>query len=462
MSMARGTEIKWSEDEDIIGAIQHNGTIAGAARFMNVPVTSLKSHIDRIGARKRVDEILAAATAARAKASATRAASTPPPEEANAQDPGVLQGSAGSITVTLPASAGDPKLGDYASLLIERGLEPSDWTVTSLKANKWNAMTSDKATGDNRIVEMHQWTVVLKPAAKLVMWMPAVHVPRVKQTRVGPPASEKPVTIVVESDHQIPYNDERLHNASVSMLRDLYKKHRLSEQIYLGDTMDLPTISRHPDHPAAAATPKACVQGAYNMLREKRETAPDIRVRKLLGNHDWRIQGEQLARAERMYGLAPAQRWEDEDEPSAALHVNNLLHLPELGIELVEDPRGWQHAEVEIVPGVGGLVGRHGWLTGENTAGRSLSKRGRSLIVGHTHKREHVFQWDPSTGVERQAVVCGTMSLCRDERFPHFAVLDNWLPGLVVVTVWPDTRFTIEHAGWTGDHLRWRDLSWVG
>lgn len=364
-----------------------------------------------------------------------------------------------TVTVTTPAAA-NAQLGDYAAMLRERGLDPADWTVVSVKANEWDAMTSDKATGDNRVVRMGQWTITLKPAAHRILAMPAVHVPSVKRTSVGPPPSERPETIVVEGDHQVPYHDPALHLASLHMLRDLAKKHRLAEHVFLGDTADFPTISRHDDHPAATAPPQEVIQGTYGLLREKAEAAPNVRRRKLKGNHDWRLESEQLKRAERLYGIAPAQRWEDLQPECPALHLNRLLHLPELGIELVEDPRGWEHAEVELVPGPRGLVVRHGWLHGAKTAENSLRKRGRSIIVGHIHRREQVFVWDPSMGCERVGVVAGTMSLVRNERYPHYTTLDNWLQGCVLVTRWPDGDFVVEHAHWNGEQLRWHDQSW--
>lgn len=365
-------------------------------------------------------------------------------------------------TVTVTTAAGQtPDLGAYDLILERRGLDPADWTVVSVKANQWDAMTSDKAEGDNRIVTMYQHTITLKPSARLVLIQPAVHVPPVKRTRPpGPAVGQKPVTILVEGDHQAPYHDPDLHAASIFMLRDLARKHRLSEHIFLGDTMDLPTISRHNDHPASRATPNECIQAAYALLREKAETAPNIRRRKIKGNHDWRIDSEQLTRSERMYGIRPAKRWEDTEEELPALHLNRLLHLPELGIELVEDPRGWEHAEIELVPGPQGLVVRHGWLTGENTAEKSAKARGRSIIFGHVHRAEDIAFWDPSMECPRQGVVCPAMCLTRDKRFPHFAVLDRWMQGAVIVTTWPDGEFAIERALWKAGELRWRDQTW--
>lgn len=445
--MAGHNRYTWPSDDELVQVVLQSPSKEVAAETLGVSRGALDH---QIRVRKLTDQINGSTV------QVSRA-----PQEATEQPSGVRV-TDDAVYVTMPRSGRELKLGDYETLLRERGLDPSEWVVTSLKANTWNAMTSDKATGDNRIVDMKQWTIVLKPAPHRVLIMPAVHIPVVKRTRVGPPASEKPETIIVEGDHQIPYHDPKLHAASVEMLGDLYKKHRLAEQVYLGDTGDYSTISKHPDHPAAAATPNECVQGSYNVLREKREKVPNIRVRKLKGNHDWRIEGEQLARSERMYGISPATRWEDKDKELPALHLDRLLHLPELGIELVEDPRGWQHAEVELVGGPRGLVVRHGWLTGAKTAEASVKKRGRSIIIGHIHRREHAFIWDPSMECERQGVVAGTMSLVRDLRFPHFTTLDNWLQGCVIVTRWPDGHFVVEHAVWNGEALRWRDYAWRG
>jgi hypothetical protein len=269
---------------------------------------------------------------------------------------------------------------------------------------------------------------------------------------------ETPELIVIEGDHQIPYHDPSLHAASLAALRHFHERENLTEHVFLGDTGDFPTISKHADHPSAMASVNEVIQGCYDVLRAKREAAPNARARKLKGNHDWRLEGELLLRSERMYGIKPADTGNGAQLP--ALSLQNLLHLDALGIELVEDPRGWSHGEVELVSGIGGLVVRHGWLTGQNTAQRSMLKRGRSLVVGHTHSREHVFVWDPSASVERQAAVAGTMSLVRDQRFPHFATCDNWLQGFITVTRWPDGEFAIEHARWDGKALHWRDRRW--
>lgn len=429
--MAGKVQIDWPSDDELVALVEREGSKANAARALGVHRRTFTDRLERISRQRGPEEPV-----------------------------GVRQ-IGDKATITLPAAEG-AKLGKIEDLIRESGLDPNDWVIGPIGLSKWNAMTSDKKTGDNRIVEMRQWKVTLLPHPRLVLVQPAVHVPPVKRRRVGPPASDKPELIVVESDHHAPFHCKPLHEASVAALRDLAKKHRLAEHVYLGDTGDYSNTSKHADHPATMnVTPNLCIQVSYDLLREKREAAPNIRVRKLKGNHDWRLESEQLMRAERMYGIAPATEWGNEPE-KPALHLDRLLHLPKLGIELVEDPRGWMQAEVELVPGLYGLVCRHGWISGANTAERSVRARGRSIIVGHIHKREHKFIWDPSAQCERQGVVCPTMAEARSERSTqtHYMALDTQLQGFVIVTRWPDGDFCIEHAKWNGNTLRWRDYSW--
>jgi hypothetical protein len=342
--------------------------------------------------------------------------------------------------------APDAKASTVEALIRENGLDPAEWIVVSTTINRWDGPVKGGGTQPLRQVK-----VTLRRKPEHVFPVVARHVPaivRPKNVRRDP---SRPRLVIVEGDHQAPYFDPELDAAATAMHADLQP----DEQVFLGDGLDLPTASRHADHPAAQASPQECIDAYYAILRRRREAAPGARARKLKGNHDWRLESYLLDHAAKFYGLRPA----DSDVP--ALSLQNLLALDALGVELVEDPRGWDHGEVELVEGQRGLVVRHGWLTGANTAGRSLAKRGRSLLVGHTHGREHVFAWDPSAGVERQAAVVGTMSRVRHREFPHFAVSDSWLQGLATVAIWPDGSFMIEHARWDGRALHWRDRRWT-
>ena len=435
--------------EQIEAAVAEHGSMRAAAAALGMNESTVRRRLKRAG-----------------KSTPAPSGQTPGPEKVGV----TVDHEKGEATITGPPSAAVG--GTVEELIRENGLDPEEWIVASTTLNKYNALGArDPETGKNPVIVMRQVKVTLRRRPE-AFFPRAVTPAESFKLRKAPRVrrdSNRPRLAIVEFDHQAPYHDPALDAAATAMHADLQP----DEQVFGGDLMDFPTISRHPDHPAAMAGAQECLVAGHGILVRRREAAPNARARKLKGNHDWRPEWELLTRAERMYGLRPV----GEDIP--ALSLRGLLHLDALGVELVEHPLGWEHAEVELVPGTAGLVVRHGWLTGANTAGRSLAKRGRSLIVGHTHTREHVFQWDPSAELERQAAVAGTMSRVRgeafearlrtaaglsgdvDNLFPHFAVLDNWLQGLVTVTTWPDGCFLIEHARWENGALHWRDRRWT-
>jgi hypothetical protein len=346
-----------------------------------------------------------------------------------------------------------PNLGDLDGLIRSRGLDPAEWVVLTTTVNEWEALAHGGGPdGEPRIVTLHQLKATLKRRSVVQLVSPAVHVPElVKPARRRRPKADRPRLVVIEGDHQAPYHDPQLDAAVTAWVADLQP----DEHVFLGDGMDLPTISRHKDHPDPyfMAEPQDCINAYYDILRRRAEAAPHARRRKLKGNHDFRLEDEQLTRAERMVGIAPAY------EERAALSVHRLLHLETLGVELIEDARGWQHAEVELVPGRGGLVVRHGFVTGHNTAERTLKKLGQSVIVGHDHGKESTWQLAYPDRLLLQAHVAGTMSLC-NEVWPHFAVQPDWHQGCMTATIWPDGRYLVEHAVWDAGKLHWRDRRW--
>lgn len=335
-------------------------------------------------------------------------------------------------------------LPDGEALARSRGFDLDEWEIVGARVNEWEGPI--KGGG---IRTFHQLRVQLRKKISLTMLSPAVHVPAVLPNRPRTPRQTGgPQIIVIEGDHQAPYEEPALHEASLRFLQDVQP----DGHVFLGDTLDFATISRHKDNPVHNATPMESIQQGYNILRAKREAAPNAWAVKLPGNHDWRLASEQLLRAERTYGIRPA---DDGTPQEDAFSINRLLHLEALGIKYVEDKRGWEHGEFEITPE---LVVRHGWLTGHNTGGRTLEKLGRTVIVGHTHGKEHVFKLQYGSGDPKliQAVVAGTMSRLD---FPY-AVKPNWHQGYVVATVWPDGKHYIDHAIWDDGALYWRGDRW--
>jgi len=332
-------------------------------------------------------------------------------------------------------------LGEIEDKIREYGLDPAEWQVVTSKINQWEAQGPE-----GEIIPLKQFTFALKRIVSLALLSPATHVPALVKSKRVKRSKTEPDIIVVEGDHQIPYHDPDVDACVNELVGDLQPQ----EHIFLGDTLDYPTISRFPDHPAAMATPQECVDQGYAMLRRRAENAPNAKRFKLEGNHDARPAKELLSRAERLYGLAPA----GEVEP--ALSHRRLLHLDALGIELVTDIRGWEHAEIEIVPGRDGLVVRHGFVVGQNTPKKTLDKLGRSFICGHVHEAESVWRLDYPEKVLKWGHV--NASMCRNDGiFPHFQVNPAWNQGCSVVMRWPNGKWNIERATFDGGVLYWRD-----
>lgn len=353
-----------------------------------------------------------------------------------------LKGDTAKITTPLAA---DVELGDMDDMIRSRGLEPADWEVEKVTINEREGLGKDR-----EVTTFRQLRINLVRRMSFELLSPAQHVPSINtKSRAGRASSEEPEFIVVEGDHQVPYHDPALHEASLMFLADTQPQ----RHIFLGDTVDLPNISRHNDNAVFNASVQECIQKGYELLREKREAAPNARAVKLAGNHDWRLPAELLARAERLSGIKPADTGNGPEED--ALSLSRLMHFDALGIEYICPPQGWQHGEVELSSD---LVVRHGWLTGAKTAEKTLAKLGRSAIVGHGHQREHAFKLAYGSGPpkQRQAVVAGTMSRLD---LPY-VVNPDWSQGFVTVTLWPDGNFIIEHAVWMDGSLYWRDKRW--
>jgi hypothetical protein len=92
-----------------------------------------------------------------------------------------------------------------------------------------------------------------------------------------------------------------------------------------------------------------------------------------------------------------------------------------------------------------------------NSAEKSLAKRGVSILFGHLHRRQTLYHWNASLELEQQAHVLGTMSLTRSNRYPGFAVCDDWTQGFSTCQVFPDGSWVVDHALWNGECLTWRD-----
>jgi transposase-like protein len=348
---------------------------------------------------------------------------------------------------TVTSAAGpDVQLGDLDQLLRDRGLDPAEWEVRGATVNEWDGFLRD-ADGEPRVVRLRQLKAHLRRRVAVAWLFPAVevaerHLPAERPSRLPAGWLEW-----IGGDQQAPYHDEVLHQAVLRWLAEVQP----DGLTLTGDTLDNTTISRHPDRPYWNATPQECIDAGYRLLSEYRDAAVNARMRKLRGNHDWRLESELLTRSERMFGLAPAQIPGTEQVPGYS--IRRLLHLDALGVELVgREGDDWKLSEVALSPSV---TVRHA-----PPAREKMIRLGRSVVAGHTHRQAikpvTCFDADDRPAV-RWLVETGTLSRTDGLGYDEHP---DWQPGFATCTFDADGSPHFELASWDGRRLHWRGETW--
>lgn len=337
-------------------------------------------------------------------------------------------------------------LGDLDGLLRRRGLNPDEWQVTHVGVNEWEAYAGRDDAGEPLVQLLRQLKCTLKKRVDLDWFFPAVDVAERYVPERGTKLAGGELVVFV-GDQQADYHDEELHQAFLRWLADVQPE----RGVLLGDTLDLPTISRHPDRPHWNSTPQACVNAGFRLLSDYRDAAPATAWQKLRGNHDWRLESELLTRAERTFGIAPADIPGEEQVPGHS--IRRFLHLDRLGIELVgREGDDWKLAEVAVGPG---LVARHSAPTREKWL-----RLGRDIIAGHTHRQSltRVTSFDADDKpVIRTIIEAGCM--CRTDGL-GYDEHSNWQGGFVTATVLADGTYSYDLATWRHGRLAWRGEQW--
>lgn len=358
--------------------------------------------------------------------------------ESGVERPGVVVEGDRARLVTEPGSNVD--LGDLDGILRDRGLSPDDWVVERLVVNEWDAVSKDD-DGEPVVTTLRQLKAFLKRRVVLPWVLPAVEVEerwRPSETLVKPAGGWLQW---VGGDQQAGYHDAVLHEAVCRWLADVQP----DGMSLVGDTLDLPTISRHMDSSWNLSV-QQCIDQGYRLLSDYRDAAPGSVIKKLRGNHDFRLESELLTRAERMFGVRPAE----EDVP--ALSLRRLLHLDKLGIELVGgEGDDWRLAEIWLSEEV---VVRH---DGPKPNARRVQA---DVISGHDHRQGIVFQteWVSGNPVVYANVRCGTLAMTRGGL--GYAKDPDWQPGFATCTLRPDGSRHYELATWRGGKLHWRGETW--
>lgn len=338
-----------------------------------------------------------------------------------------------------------PHMDDPDAMLIERGLDPSEWQIEGATINEW-----DGPAGEGTTITYHQAKLQLKRRRPLELLLPG----RQPMVRIGGPARKAPQRdsrlVVMVGDQQAPYHDETLHRLFTDWLTD----NQPDEGVLVGDTVDFPDISRHADNPEQDATVQECIDSGVQILHDYAMAAP-TKWTKLMGNHDERIRNYQINQAAKLYGVRPGLL-PGEVAGHAALSIPHLLRLDELGINFI-DPNGKYDQAQHTLSKY--LAVRHGWLAAKG-AGRSalstLDHLGYSIVVGHTHRQSIVHQTKHDIdGTTSTRVGVETGCMCKIGL--GYAVAEDWQNGFATATIWPDGEFHIDLATYVNGRIYWRD-----
>ena len=341
------------------------------------------------------------------------------------------------------------ELKDAEELMRERGFSVDEWRVDRAVVNEWGLSAE---TGE----PYKQLKLNLVRKIDLGWVFPAADPKPVRpKPKVRKATSTRPQTVVLIGDHQAPYNSEPAHQAFLRWVEDV----KPDRGVHVGDLIDLPTVSRHADSAVYNASVQDCLNAGYRILSDMVLASPQTSWQYMLGNHDQRLRSELLNRAERMFGIRPADI-PGQPQSEDALSLRRLLRLDDLRIELVNNEAGYQHNEVRLTDT---FAVRHGWLTGQNPSKRSMEVLNASVAVGHTHaKRSHWRTTYDHEGIPtvHSGTELGTMS--QTGSGIGFTVRPDWQPGWATVQVWPDGLTQVDHAVYheREDCVLWRNQRW--
>jgi hypothetical protein len=234
--------------------------------------------------------------------------------------------------------------------------------------------------------------------------------------------------------------------------------------VILGDTLDLPVMSKYKTHPSYEGLMRPTIQACHDWLAAVAQTCDDVRM--LEGNHDLRLQDYVMQNAKEAFGLKRAM-----DPPDAwpVVSVPYLLCLEELGIEYVP---GYPICRVELAPNLVMIHGKKLKLE------QVITDEKVCVVQGHTHHAKVTyFQYRSDKATKQQRWVASPGCLCRtDGAVPgvNHAIdprshqpIDNpqdWQQGLGIIEYHEDGSTTpiYEHAPIEGGVARWRGREFSG
>lgn len=348
-----------------------------------------------------------------------------------------------------------PILDDPDQMIIDRGLDPEKWYIDAVTVNEW-----DGPQTDGTIVRYYQAKFTAKRKRPEHTLQPVRSDGWVRSLHRPGNLGAKPELVVIVGDQQTPFHDPHLHELFCVWL----KANRPHRAVNLGDLMDFPDISRHPDDPVNVADAQECLQSGYDVHRGYVDASLDTYWSWMPGNHDWRLYDYLLKNAPRAAGIRRVDTPEATGE--AVQRIDFLTRTDELGIKFVDPGGPYDLAQVNLSQN---LAVRHGWIVrpkGGASAYATLEKTGYSILVGHTHRQSIVQHTVPEIdGRPRQLLAAEIGCMCRIDgqardangrRFPSYTPMADWQQGFATAMIYPDGKFKVDLASYVNGALMWQ------
>jgi hypothetical protein len=326
-----------------------------------------------------------------------------------------IDGDEGTIT-TAPSTK--LILDDPDTMLEQRGLDPSEWVIDSLRANEYQGPASAEhaeKTGENKITYYQtRFNVVRKNPELQIM------APRTDGWIAPPKAAYDPrqsFLVAIVGDQQAPFHDPELHRCFLAWLEENQPERGIS----LGDTYDFPDIRPgHRVYPRHNADVTECLQVGYDLFRGYVQASPGTQWDKLIGNHDERITNILLDKPVTR-PMAEIRRPLDPDG-SGGEYLHSLSHagrLDELGINVIETGGSYEHGQINLSKY---LAVRHGWIARKGAGSSALATLEHtrySIVVGHTHRQSIVHHTSASIDGQINTLAAAEAGcMCRVEQIP--------------------------------------------
>lgn len=339
-------------------------------------------------------------------------------------------------------------LGKLADLLHKAGIDVDEIkSVKKIRLNEWQTAHKDE-DGNAVVTDLKSSQIVIEPKWEEGPQWPVVQ--QAKPTVVRPAKIKKrdleTKMAVILPDPQIGYRRDILREdydpfhdeSAMDVALQIVKEVQPDVIVNLGDLVDLPEFSRHPQEPGFARTTQHSINRAHSWLASQRANSPGAEIVVLEGNHDRRLEKAIVQNAQSAFGLQRA----NVPESWPVLSLPYLLRMDELDVQYIEGyPANiyWINDNLACIHG-------HKARSGGSTAAAVVNDERSSIIFGHIHRIEMQHQTRRIRSGSRTNLATCPGCLCRtDGAVPGFKSStdiygrpvqswENWQQGIAVVS----------------------------